>query len=680
MDVTDYSALTKCKDVDEALAFKLGSKSFVVAEDGGVYPNQRQPGTRGLNYHIQDVQFTTVIAPNKVTRSSNMIEGSMKIIEPYGVTLIDTLIEASFNGTKFINYTDQPYLLQLNFTGYDDTGAEIPKNLTFTKRFPIRIQTMKVSVTNKGTEYNITYVPYGHQASFSEFATTPKNFSITASTVQEFFSGDSGLSAQLDEYWKTEMAQGRANFGNGTYFQFDEEIRLSKIVDDKTASLVTSNPKVNRIDLANSTFSIPRGTPYIDIITKVLAHSDYIIKLQLKLGTDEKKSQADIFKAFKTITSVEIAGIDYAGVVHDGVFDVRQNIRPKIVTYKVHQYPIWDASHPQMNHYSDSTPYTTKIYNYLYTGKNTDIIDFKIDFDTTYHNSVLAFTNSVAAETSTESTEIDKRELTETVIQNPNKILLNPAIFAAFAPQLGLVKSLGQQRYRAIVGDQNITTGMNTIARPDAQVGADVINSIYSSLNGDMLRLPLVIVGDPTLIKQDDWLYVPDPNDATIYNGWDNMSQAEFMSKYGHARMDAGEVVVTVNINSPIDIDTEIDNTGLSYPQSNSRRSLFSGQYKINKITNKFSGGKFEQTLELYRYKNSDYVTAFSQLDNSARSSDADAQPGGFYGDSTGVGTGTRNDLELSPTNAVPASEVNRTVDEEFGPVGIVQVTGNARE
>lgn len=659
LDAWDYNQLMKSKDVDSALTFTPGTRSFVVAEDGGVFPKQRQPGTRGLNYHIQDVQFETVIGPNKVSRSSNMINGSMKIIEPYGVTFIDTLIEASFTGTKYINYTDQPYMLQLNFTGYDDAGNEIAKTSTFTKRFPIRIQTMKVSVTSKGTEYHITYVPYGHQASFSEHKDIPKNFTITAKTVDDFFNGEHGLSAQMRDYYKTEMLQGRANFGDGFYFRMDKQIADSSIVDNKSVSLAQANPSSKTIDLTHSTFSIPRGTPIIDIITKVLSHSDYIIKLQLKLGESTEKKQTDIFNAFKTLTSVEISGIDYSGEVHDGVFDVRRNIRPKIITYKIHQYPIFDASHPQLNHFTDSIPYTSKIYNYLYTGKNTDVIDFKIDFDTTYHQSILAFTNAVAAETSTENTDIDRKNATDTLAQNKNKIILNPAVFSASAPILGLIKSVGQLRYRTVVGDQNITNGMNTISRPDAQVAADVINSIYTSLNGDMLRVPMTIVGDPTLIKQDDWLYVPDPIDAANYNSWDSVSQADFMRKYGHARMDTGEVIVTVNINSPVDLDTDIEgyNAGLSFPQANSTRSLFSGQYKINKITNKFSNGKFEQVLELYRYKTGDYTTAFNQLENSARSSDADAQEGGFYGSGTGVSTGTSNDLTLSATNSSPASE-----------------------
>jgi hypothetical protein len=663
LDVADYNKLMKASTIDDAMSFTPSSASFVVAEDGGVYPDQRQPGTRGLNYHIQEVNFSTTVGLNSTSRSSNMINGSMTIIEPYGITLIDTLIAASFDGTKYVNYTDQPFMLQLNFKGYDDAGNEIPesKRTVLNKRFPIRLLTMKLSVSKTGAEYRLTFVPYGHLNYTPEYANTPKNFNIVAETVEEFFNGPNGLVQQYHDYYSTEIRQGRANFADAVKFVFDPEIGSSKIVDDKSVPLSHANPKVNAIDLKKATFAIPRGTPIVDIITKVMSHSDYLITLQLKLNSQKEKKQTDIFNAFKTVTSVRLAGVMFSGEIADGVFDVRRNKRPRIMSFKIHQYPYWNVTHPKLNFFSDSIPYTAKKYNYWYTGKNTDIIDFKIDFDSTFHNSIIAFTNTIAAESSTENTEIDRKENYDSVTTNPYLIQLNPAVFVATAPSLGLIPVVGPLRFNAIVGDQNITTGFNTATRPEAQVAANVIDSIYTSLNGDMIQLPMTIVGDPTLIKQDDWLYIPDPTVDDDYNKWGETGQAEFVQKYGHVRMDVGEVIVTVTINSPIDLDTDIEgeNQGVAFPQPRYSPSLFSGQYGITLIENKFYGGVFEQVLKLYRHNNSDIVSAFNQLEESNRNYDAESQEGGFYGDGTGVLTGTKNDLELTPTNSAPASEQN---------------------
>jgi len=154
----------------------------------------------------------------------------------------------------------------------------------------------------------------------------------------------------------------------------------------------------------------------------------------------------------------------------------------------------------------------------------------------------------------------------------------------------------------------------------------------------------LTIVGDPTLIKQDDWLYTPDPESTTgEYNNW-SVDSYNFATAHGHLPFDRSELVVNVRINSPVDIDIDIYNEGVAYPQPRFTQSLFSGQYKILTIKNKFSGGKFEQTLNLVRLMNSDYQTAFKQVTEGGRST---VGP---------VGTGISNDLPMASTNEVSSA------------------------
>ena len=125
-----------------------------------------------------------------------------------------------------------------------------------------------------------------------------------------------------------------------------------------------------------------------------------------------------------------------------------------------------------------------------------------------------------------------------------------------------------------------------------------------------MIVCELGIVGDPTLIKQDDWLYIPDPKKAVVYTA--PTSQATFASTHGHVRMDTAEVVVELNVNTPLDMDMDIEggygNQGLYFPGPGVYRSLFSGTYKIITIKNNFSKGIFTQKLEMVRYINDTLV------------------------------------------------------------------------
>ena len=127
--------------------------------------------------------------------------------------------------------------------------------------------------------------------------------------------------------------------------------------------------------------------------------------------------------------------------------------------------------------------------------------------------------------------------------------------------------------------------------------------------------------------------------------------------------MDTGQIVVSLTVNTPIDIDADLANEGLMYPQPGTRTALFSGQYHILKIDSKFANGKFEQVLHLSRYLNTDYAQSYSQRKPSQRTNtsnegtfggDVEDQEGGFYGG----GSGASRDLALVPTDtAVPAGD-----------------------
>jgi len=656
LDVHDYNVLMDSMSASDAMTWKpIMPGSFVLAQDGGRYPDRRQPGTLGLNYHIQNVQFDSVIAPNKTSKSSNMIRGNMTILEPYGVTLIDTLVAASWDGNAYNNYTDNPYMLQLEFKGYDDNGDEIPKNesdlVTYNKRFPIRLLTMKVEVTTRGTEYKIDFVPSGSTALQNVlYATTPELFNITAGTVQEFFQQ---LEEKYASFGKTLIERHQATLGDGTFFKIDPKIAESKIVNESKLSLSMADPKGKGIKLDKSNFTIPKGTPVLDIITKVMAHSDYLIREQLKLEEAAYENvaslnQTNILNTIKTTTKVEYGGIDVSGQRQAASIDVRTNRYPKIITYNISQYAMWSVRHPATNSlYVDSNPYTQKYYNYLYTGLNTDILDLKINFDSTYYTSILAFPNAKAADESTEDTEFDEAQYV-----NGTGVALNPAIFGKIYPQLARIPTVTPIQYRFSVSDVNITSGMNTLERPAAQVAADVFKSIYTAQSQEMLTLQMTIVGDPTLIKQDDWLYIPDPEEASDHNDW-SISSYDYAVAHGHIPFDRGEVVVHVNINTPVDMDIDIENQGLAYPQPKYSQSLFSGQYIIVSLTNRFSNGKFEQVLNLARIKNDEAPAVYNQSANAGNRREESSGP---------VGIGINNDTELVLTNP------NKPIGDSYDP------------
>jgi hypothetical protein len=605
LDVGDYNTLTTFKDVQQAQNWSpTVGKSFVLAEDGGRYPDQRLPTTSGLNYNIQSVNFTTVISPNKQSQSTNLITGKMNIKEPYGVTLIDALVLQSFAskspGGVSSNYLDQPYMLQLDFFGYDDAGNPIDKGiaaLNLRKRFPIKITSIKLEVGTGGTDYNLSFVPINHIALHEEYANVPKGFQVSGKTVGEVFTN---LANELKQHWSDHASQGVALYADGIMFDFEPSIRDSKIVFSKDESIADANPQGITLDLSKKQFNIAEGTKIIDLITRIVSSSEFIINQIQKQG-GFNSSHTNSFNIFKIQTGVKFGAQGNTDAIQFAVFDPVKNQYPKIITFNVFQYTTWMANHPAMDQAPDSSKHTIKQYDYLYSGYNNDILNLRLNFDTTYYTQVLANKKTFAAYQASPEVAVNAGGGA-----GPN-YNVSPTLLAIRYPGLANVVNITPSRYIGIVNDQNLTTWGGVLNSPLAQTGADIFKSLYSQAGGDMLVVDLTIRGDPHLIKQDDWYYTASPSATNDYTA--NTSNSAFTSKYGFARMDMGELVVALNIYTPIDQDADLTGVGLAYWEGGApspTRSLFSGQYRILNIQNKFENGKFEQQIKLARYPQGD--------------------------------------------------------------------------
>jgi hypothetical protein len=640
LDPADYNALADDNaDVGEGTNYVLSENSFVVAEQGGIYTDRRLPEAFGLDYNIKSVEFETVVGLNSTSKSSNMTSGSMTIIEPFGVTLLDSLIMHALNSGNGTSYIGNPYMLQLDFVGYDDTGTAMPPTDTniYRKRFPINILEMKVEVTHKGTEYKLAFCSMAQTPHNNEFSTTPEDITITASTVGDFFKQ---FAERINSFWLKQAQTKKSQYSDYMTFDVDDTIAASSIISTAHMNVSQANPNGDNFDISKGAFSIPRGTQIKDVVDKVIIQSQYVIgqlndslQQSVESGTIQAEQSASfvdnftssmtkIMNTYKITTSTRLAGQDASGTVSDLQFDNVRNVYAKTLKYSIHQYSIYDVKHPSGPTLTDSEPYTVKEYNYLYTGENIDVLDLKINFDKTFYTAVNTYTEQFAAATPSPSTAVDAR--LSTGISSTFGSWLSGIL--GLGPNLTKVPTLQPLRYKNIVGDQRDNIGFNIINNPSAQKSANFMRSLYTNLGGDMLNLDLTIVGDPTLLKQDDWLYNPRPSASPIFNG--GTSQYDLASQYGQIRMDNGALVVRVNINTPVDLDVDYNNNGLVYPQIGTRRSFFSGQYQVRTIKNEFSDGKFTQVLSMNRCANSDYATAVSGAEtNTTGGRDAPAAP-----------------------------------------------------
>lgn len=155
-------------------------------------PNQRDPAFAD-DFYFDNLKMNTVIGLNANARGTNSITVDFTIVEPYGMTLLDRLMDINNTGLNGKNYLDMPYLLEINFFGYDDNG-KVTKIDKQTKWIPIKIVGFKIKAGVKGSEYAIQAVPFNHGANLETVQAIKARFEVTATTVGDYFSSTAGLS------------------------------------------------------------------------------------------------------------------------------------------------------------------------------------------------------------------------------------------------------------------------------------------------------------------------------------------------------------------------------------------------------------------------------------------------------------------------------------------------------
>lgn len=572
---------------------------------------------QNVDFFFDNLRMQTIVGMNDRTRSTNAIELSFSIIEPMGMTLLDRIISASSGDTSPIgskNYMMQPYLLQIDFFGADNIGditAPIPE---LRKRIAIRIIEMKIKSTPKGSEYAIRAIPYSHQAFQESQAHTPVGIEVAATTVGQFFSGgdaagtaaataDMKARAETDAesakfarlaatrnpnnvvknatpspstvnsftdamnaWLKRLVEKDHAIIADEIAFNIDPDIAKSKIyrpisTSPKSKQTIT-DPKLAAKAAAGETvvstsdnvnFPINASTSIVDVINLVLRNSEYI-KSQIYDPTNKANASFrpdSKVKFYKIIPHMEMLGYDY-----------KRNRYATRTTYNVIPYEYVNTKHPNLP-YTSSTK-AVKEYQYIYTGKNVNIIDFSVDFDSAFYTSVqVDRANASANNPMPESDDPDAKDAT------PRVNGTTPT-------------SIAQNSYVYSTGDKGAAS--TDVSDATDALAANAVKSIYSKSRGDMIQVKLKIVGDPQFIKQDE-----------IYS---NPGQSKGISKVntdGTIAMDNAEVFCRIMFKTPSDMDPS---TGLPIDNGEFSDSKFSGVYKILTVDSEFSRGQFVQTLD----------------------------------------------------------------------------------
>ena len=620
--------------------YMMNSRSYVDIttspnnpEDALIYPNSQllmRSGGTGLDntnennnfsndFFIDDLEISNIaVGPNKFRHNTNATDIRFTITEPRGVTLLERLQRLA--GTVLVTtkekYIHAPYLLEIKFKGYDETGKPVPTP-SKPKYIPIRITNMTFEVTASGTQYRVEAVPFSNQALQSIISTIPHNIELKAKTVGDIFSSEvtkvvdeatkiddanqgidgpavspslvkrtkvKNLAEILTDSQKTrtgtpplsgnaktiiqkngkpyqvqppaerydtynfliadEIANAKLNLGDlydvlNTPVPTDGEKKNKKTTDrSQFETYVQGLTKGVKFDKDTGIFKINAGTDISKLINLVIMHSNYMDK-NIEDNPDQYAKSGDPINWFRirpVIKSATSSGGGYDSKEGRYKYDIMFAVEKNVIHY--HDFPWAKKSKPLGEGYH-------KKYDYIFSGQNTQVLDFQLKFNTAFLQVMTAGTGSPFA---------------------------NKSANAPFTPvQKEIVDTV----------EGNTTNVEDNITRKRAK---DLFSSVMSD-GVDMVNLDMQIVGDPAWIPTSDAYWQDKVRKGEQY--------AQAFMPDGTINYNLSPPFIQVNLKTPTDYD---ETTGLQDP-SKATNSSFSGVYRITQVDSTFSGGSFQQRL-----------------------------------------------------------------------------------
>jgi len=313
-------------------------------------------------------------------------------------------------------------------------------------------------------------------------------------------------------------------------------------------------------------FVFEQGSTIINAITNVIVVSEYGKSAVEKANKDP----SGLIPWFRIETAV------YIKPSEEG--NLGKNRPPVAIVFKVVPYFVHSAKYKRANSEPKGldwlTEETAKVYDYIYTGKNEEIIDFKLNFTTLFGTPQLA-----------------------------DNGLLNAATFYSTKNSAGLPDTspiISSNESGEIEGNNGKTDGQNT--EVNALVGgtpaadhrtliAQMFNyAILNDMSTDVVQVELQIQGDPYFIADSGI-----GNFSNTGSGRFNITEDVAMD------YQSGIVTVILNFRTPIDYGP----TGImEFGVNTEVLEEFSGLYELVLTKSAVSKGKFTQLLTLNRIDN----------------------------------------------------------------------------
>ena len=592
--------------------------------------NKESPGR--FDMYINDVTIETIMTTNETSNSTLPTKIKFDVIEPYSINGFIEALHVAAIASGYTSYLDACFLLKMEFWGYPDAGDfSEPVLIKNSERyFPFGLTEVGVDITESGTRYQCSAVPYNERA-FGQTNKIKKPIKMEGATVQEILENlFKGINEQVRD------SIDKSNSSNSGYDEYVIKFpsvaptgefvdtvntkiaskKLTELLKDNalyamaepgdtqkpnayqaddskkpTAEQQAKQPESIKYTPGKTIVNFPQDININDAISAVVRDSDYVKDILKNIG---KKPDCPDQYGFLEYFMIQL------NVVNKTQKNEAEKRNYQIYTYQIVPYKIHYTRIPGYGQSiikeEDLKKISHRTYNYLYTGQNVDVLTFKLNFNTLFFEAVPAAMgnkdtvasksaaapgNNVEIKNNTSDPNLDAkdRRLMNQVPQHPVKVISTP------------VTAYGGN------ATQPKDDPYSVMAR---YMHDSVVNSKASMISGEM-----DILGDPFYIATGG------------IGNYNPKSGAKGTTEKDEADHCAGSTLITINFRNPIDFNS-FENGGMA--QFDNNRVPFSGVYQVLQAVSTFKDGVFKQKLNIIRMPG-------QVLDSNLRASDpADKQ------------------------------------------------------
>jgi hypothetical protein len=651
---------------------------------------------------IENVQIDTIAAFTKATNTTLPTTMSFDVIEPYSVNGFLEALGVAARVAGWNNYAEAAFVLLVEFIGYPEKG-EVPNSeiIPVNRYFTFGFSAMNIEITERGTVYKCEAFSWGERGNgvagkltssitasgnnIGEILTDlMKKFNEQLTTDRKIQFKDEGPQTALHDTYEIRfdgfdsasnvfVKGGDTGTGNnsikGSLLYDNTDSKQVPLLDPQQTPVGANYPDYKNKGTTATTYTVSAGSDkksqvsfksnnnLRDVISEIVVNSKYIRGILENLY-GEKGTQAMPDSANGMIDYFMVRVETQETKERDELLNkpVRKYIFV-VSPYKVHRtrFPTFGNLRQNLIELQKNS---LRSYNYIYTGENTDIISFKLQYNYMYFEGI---PKGMAINDRASQVSSSAPDNATNPVKDSNKV--------------GDIKKRNEENSRQ---GQNATVSIKII--PDSEEKTRLGNSIlrqddpYYALSSNLHNA----LTDPTasmLLAEMDIL--GDPYFLCTGGIGNQLKTSDNKNTIGddQAPVLYGDMIIDIAFRNPQDLGPD---GFVKYNEVNT--SPFHGAYRVIKITNYFKEGVFKQHLELNKISGQDENNTLQIIDRESGTVEESSNGGTVSSDSRDT---TNKSLPKQIINAnnppsqpitVASSHVPLSVDD----IAILQKSGSA--